>query len=179
MPGLGREAELAQLADVIEGARGGAGGALVLRGEPGVGKSLLLTTVTSAAEDFTVLSATGIQSESALAFSALSALLRPVLTGIEELPAVQAQSLHAAVGLATRAQVEQLPCHAGVVSLLAAAAEAQPVLVAADDVQWFDEASRDALLFAARRLTSDAVAFVMAIRDGETETPLVTGLPEL
>ena len=179
MPALGREGELAQLADVLEHARGGAGAALVVRGEPGVGKSLLLTTVTASAEDFTLLSATGVQSESDLAFGALSALLRPVLAGIDELPAVQAQSLRAAVGLASRAQVEQLPCHAAVVSLLAASADTRPVLVVADDLQWFDTASRDALLFAARRLASDAVAFVMAIRDGETEEPLVTGLPEL
>jgi DNA-binding CsgD family transcriptional regulator len=176
---LGREHELARLEDVLESARIGAGGALVLRGEPGVGKSLLLSTVTNAAEDFAVLAATGMQSESDLAFGALSALLRPLLTGIDALPAVQAASLRAAVGLAAPTQVEQLPCHAGVVSLLAAAAERRPLLVVADDVQWFDEASRDALLFAARRLTSDAVGFLMAIREGETETPLVTGLPEL
>ena len=75
--------------------------------------------------------------------------------------------------------MEQLPCHAAVVSVLAASADARPVLVVADDLQWFDAASRDALLFAARRLASDAVAFVMAIRDGESEEPLVTGLPEL
>jgi DNA-binding CsgD family transcriptional regulator len=179
VPVLGREHELARLEDVLESARIGAGGALVLRGEPGVGKSLLLSTVTNAAEDFAVLAATGMQSESDLAFGALSALLRPLLTGIDALPAVQAASLRAAVGLAAPTQVEQLPCHAGVVSLLAAAAERRPLLVVADDVQWFDEASRDALLFAARRLTSDAVGFVMAIREGETETPLVTGLPEL
>ena len=119
------------------------------------------------------------QTESDLAFGALSALLRPVLGAMDELPAVQADSLRAAVGLASRAQVEQLPCHAAVVSLLAASADARPVLVVADDLQWFDTASRDALLFAARRLASDAVAFVMAIRDGESEEPLVTGLPEL
>jgi DNA-binding CsgD family transcriptional regulator len=179
VPALGRESELARLADVLESARGGSGGALVLRGEPGVGKSLLLSTVATMAEEFTVLSATGIQSESDLAFGALSALLRPLLPGLDALPVIQAASLRAAVGLAAGAQVEQLPCHAGVVSLLAAAAEAQPVLVVADDLQWFDQASRDALLFAARRLFADAVAFAIAIRDGETETPIVTGLPEL
>ena len=179
LPALGREDELARLHDVLERARAGAGDALVLRGEPGVGKSLLLATVAAAAEDFVVLSATGMQSESDLAFGALSALLRPLLPGVDALPEIQAASLRAAVGLTAGAQVEQLPCHAGVVSLLAAAGEAQPVLVVADDLQWFDDASRDALLFAARRLASDAVAFAIAIRDGETETPLVTGLPEL
>ena len=179
VPALGREAELAALAAVLDEARQGAGGALVVRGEPGVGKSLLLATVMDGAGDVTLLSASGVQSESDLAFGALSALLHPLLDGIDQLPDVQADSLRAAVGLASSAHVEQLPCHAAVVSLLAASASARPVLVVADDLQWFDAASRDALLFAARRLDSDAVAFVMAIRDGDTEEPLHTGLPEL
>jgi hypothetical protein len=179
VPALGRDAEVAALAALLEAAREGRGGALVVRGDPGVGKSLLLATVADGADDVTLLSATGVQSESDLAFGALSALLRPLLGGIDELPAVQADSLRAAVGLTPTSQVEQLPCHAAVVSLLAAAASVRPVLVVADDLQWFDAASRDAILFAARRLGSDAVAFVMAIRDGESEEPLHTGLPEL
>jgi predicted ATPase len=153
IPALGREAELAALAGLLDEARQGTGGALVVRGEPGVGKSLLLATVMDGADDVTLLCATGVQSESDLAFGALSALLRPLLGGIEQLPAVQADSLKAAVGLASQSHVEQLPCHAAVVSLLAAAASARPVLVVADDLQWFDAASRDAILFAARRLT--------------------------
>jgi DNA-binding CsgD family transcriptional regulator len=176
---LGRAPELAQLSELLERSRGGSGGTLVVRGEPGVGKSLLLSTVTTAAADFTTLSVAGVQSESDLAFGALSALLHPLLGGIEELPAIQADSLRAAVGLASRAQVERLACHAAVVSLLAAAADVRPVLIVADDVQWFDAGSRDAILFAARRLRSDPVAFVLAIRDGDTEERLVTGLPEL
>ena len=179
VPALGRETELAALAALLDEARQGTGGALVVRGEPGVGKSLLLATVMDGADDVTLLSATGVQSESDLAFGALSALLRPLLGGIEQLPAVQADSLRAAVGLASQSHVEQLPCHAAVVSLLAAAASARPVLVVADDLQWFDAASRDAILFAARRMDSDAVAFVMAVRDGDSEEPLHTGLPEL
>ncbi len=179
MPALGRDAELAQLAALLSRARGGHGGALVVRGEPGVGKSLLLGTVTASAKDMTLLSATGVQSESDLAFSALAALLHPLLDGIDRLPGIQAESLRAAVGLASQSHVEPLPCHAAVVGLLAAAAGTQPVLVVADDLQWFDAASRDALLFAARRLDADAVAFVMAIRDGESEEELHPGLPEL
>ena len=75
--------------------------------------------------------------------------------------------------------MERLATQAGVVSLLAAAARPRPVLVVADDLQWFDAASRDAILFAARRLAADPVAFVLAIRDGESDEPLVTGLPEI
>jgi DNA-binding CsgD family transcriptional regulator len=176
---LGREPELVSLAELLTAARRGDGGALVVRGDPGVGKSLLLTATTAAATDFAVLSVAGVESESDLAFGALSALLHPLLDALGDLPAVQADSLRAAVGLSSEAQVERLACQAAVVSLLAAAARSRPLLVVADDLQWFDAASRDALLFAARRLRSDPVAFVMAIRDGETEEPLVTGLPEL
>jgi DNA-binding CsgD family transcriptional regulator len=164
---------------VLDHARAAHGGAIVVRGEPGVGKSLLLRAVSAAAPDFTVLSAAGVQSESDLAFGALSALLGPLLAGIDDLPVVQAASLRAAVGLAPGAQVERLACQAAVVSLLASAARGSPILLVGDDLQWFDSASRDAVLFAARRLGSDPVAFVLAVRDGETEAPVLSGLPEL
>jgi DNA-binding CsgD family transcriptional regulator len=176
---LGREPELARLTQLLKQAQNGSGGALVVRGEPGVGKSLLLASATAAAQDFTVLSAAGVQSESDLAFGALSAILHPLLRGIRELPAGQAASLSAAVGLSSGSQVERLACHAAVVGLLAASAGTRPVLVVGDDLQWFDAASRDALLFAARRLNSDRVVFVLAVRDGDTEERLETGLPEL
>jgi predicted ATPase len=105
---LGRETELAQLSELLEGARGGSGGALVIRGDPGVGKTLLLAAAVDSAADFDVLSVAGVQSESDLAFGALSTLLRPVLSGIGALPRVQAGSLGAAVGLSSSAHVERL-----------------------------------------------------------------------
>ena len=176
---LGRETELAQLSALLAAARDGRGGALVIRGDPGVGKTRLLGAAMESAADFAVLSAAGVQSESDLAFGALSALLRPALSAIGGLPRVQADSLGAAVGLSSSARVERLACNAGVVSLLAAAAHERPVLVAADDLQWFDAGSREVILFAARRMQSDPVAFVFTVREGGAETPLVTGLDEL
>jgi DNA-binding CsgD family transcriptional regulator/HEPN domain-containing protein len=176
---LGRETELAQLSELLEGARGGRGGALVIRGDPGVGKTLLLAAAADSAADFLVLSVAGVQSESDLAFGALSTLLRPVLSGIGGLPRIQADSLGAAVGLSSSAHVERLACNAGVVSLLAASASERPVLVVADDLQWFDAGSREVILFAARRMQSDPVAFVFTVREGDAGTPLDTGLPEL
>ncbi|MGA9858338.1 MAG: ATP-binding protein, partial [Solirubrobacteraceae bacterium] len=176
---LGRDPELAGLLDLLQRARAGRGGALVLRGDPGIGKSLLLSTTVAAADGFTILSAAGIGVESDLAFGALAALVGPVLTEIGELPLIQAQSLRAAVGLASEDQVERLACHSAVVSLLAGAASTRPLLVVADDIQWFDAGSRDALLFAARRMAADPVVFVMAIRDVAGENVLETGLPEV
>jgi DNA-binding CsgD family transcriptional regulator len=176
---LGRETELAQLSELLESARSGRGGALVIRGDPGVGKTLLLGAAAESATDFHVLSVAGVQSESDLAFGALSTLLRPVLSGIGGLPRVQADSLGAAVGLSSSAHVERLACNAGVVSLLAASASERPVLVVADDLQWCDAGSREVILFAARRMQSDPVAFVFTVREGDAGTPLNTGLPEL
>lgn len=176
---VGRERELTRLSELLEAARRGRGSGLVVRGEPGVGKSLLLAAAIAAAEDFTTLSVAGVQSESDLAFGTLSALLHPLLAGIGELPAVQADSLRAAVGLSSGAHVERIACYAAVVSLLAAAARTRPVLVVADDMQWSDAGSRDAILFAARRLQADPVAFILALRDGEAEEPLPIDMPEL
>lgn len=176
---LGRETELAQLSELLEAARGGRGGALVIRGDPGVGKTLLLAAAADSATDFRALSVAGVQSESDLAFGALSTLLRPVLSGIGGLPRVQADSLGAAVGLSSSAHVERLACNAGVVSLLAASASERPLLVLADDLQWCDAGSREVILFAARRMQSDPVAFVFTVREGDAGTPLNTGLPEL
>ena len=164
---------------MIEHAHAGNGEALVLRGEPGVGKSLLLAAAADLATGCTTLSAAGAQFESDLAFGALSTLLSPLLDGLDALADRQRRSLSAALGLGADAQMERLACHAAVVSLLSAAAVRQPVLVLADDLQWFDPASRDALLFAARRLSADRVAVVMAIRDAPGETVEASGLPEL
>ena len=176
---LGRESEVARLTEVLDRARAGTGAALVLRGEPGVGKSLLLAAAADLAPDCTTLSTAGVQFESDLAFGALSSLLAPVLDGLDALPVIQRRSLSAALGLGADAQVERLACHAAVVSLLAAAAVRRPVLVLADDLQWFDPASRDALLFAARRLGADAVALILAVRDVPGDGLPPTGLPEL
>jgi DNA-binding CsgD family transcriptional regulator/HEPN domain-containing protein len=176
---LGRDAELAELSALLDEARDGRGGALVVRGEPGVGKSLLLASAVASADDFTAFAVAGVQSESDLTFGALAALLQPLTAGIDDLPPVQADSLRAAIGLSAGAQVERIACYAAVVNLLAGAARERPVVVVADDLQWFDAGSRDAILFAARRTQSDPVAFVLAIRDGEGEEEIVTGLPEL
>ncbi|HEY2440020.1 MAG TPA: AAA family ATPase, partial [Solirubrobacteraceae bacterium] len=111
---LGRDTELAQLDELLASVRGGSGGTLVLRGIAGVGKSLLLGTVMAAAQDVMVMSVAGVQSESDLAFGALSALVQPLLPGINALPVIQADSLRAAVGLASGSQVERLACHVAV-----------------------------------------------------------------
>ena len=176
---VGREAELSRLSALLQRARAGAGAAIVVRGEPGVGKSRLLAALSAEAGDFLRLSVAGLQSESDLAFAALATLVAPVVGGLDALPAAQADSLRAAVGLTAGAPGERLAIYAALVGLLAAASDRQPVLVVVDDVQWCDAGSREAILFAARRLASDPVVFVLGLRDGEPDEALDTGLPEL
>jgi DNA-binding CsgD family transcriptional regulator len=176
---VGRDIELARLAGLLARARAGEGGATVIRGEPGVGKSRLLRAAAAEARDFRRLAVAGVQSESDLAFGALALLLAPVLDGVDALPAVQAQSLRVALGLSAGAPGERLATYAAVVALLAASADQGPVLVIVDDLQWCDAGSREAILFAARRLAADPVAFLFGLRDGDGEAPLDTGLPEI
>ena len=96
----GRDAELAALSDLLERARKGTSGTLVLRGDPGIGKTALVSHITARADGFLVIRGTGIEEESELPFAGLHLLLRPVLDRIDALPDVQAEALRGALGLA-------------------------------------------------------------------------------
>jgi DNA-binding CsgD family transcriptional regulator len=165
----GREQERAQLAALVEQARGGTAAVLVMVGEPGVGKSALLDDLVASqrGRDVRVLSTAGVESESPLPFAALHRLLRPVAP-FDQLPPPQARALRIAFGLEDGPPVE--PFLVGVATLSAltgASAPDRPVLCLVDDAQWLDTASADALLFAARQLSADPVAMVFAARSGE------------
>ena len=175
----GREHECAVIDRLLAGARAGAGGALVVRGEPGIGKSALLGYARQHAAPMLVLSAIGVQAESDLAFAGLHELLRPVLTYLGELPGTQSQALAGALGLAPSPQPDRLLICAAVLSLLAAAAETQPLLCVVDDAQWVDRPSADALVFTARRLRAEQLAILFGVRDSEAGRFEAAGLPEL
>ena len=160
----GREPELGRCARLLDDARAGRAGALAVLGEPGVGKSALLEAVTAHAEDFRVLRTYGLESEAPLAFAALHRLLRPVQDLLPALPVPQAHALRVAFGLDSGISVEPFLIALATLSLLADAAETAPVLCVVDDAHWLDTASRDALLFAARRLTDERVAVVLTAR---------------
>ena len=182
-PGLaqlpGREQECAVVDRLLVGARAGAGGALVVLGEPGIGKSALLGYARQHAPPMMVLSACGVQAESDLAFAGLHELLRPVLAHLGELPDTQSQALAGALGLAPSPQPDRLLICAAVLSLLAAAAETQPLLCLVDDAQWVDRPSADALVFTARRLRVEQLAILFGVRDSEPGRFEAAGLPEL
>ncbi|GAA4955113.1 LuxR family transcriptional regulator [Nonomuraea thailandensis] len=174
---FGRSAELAALDDVISRARGGAGSALVLRGEAGVGKTALLDQAASRGGGMRVLRTTGVEPESDLAFAALHQLLRPVVGLLEALPEPQRDAVRGVLGLGGSASGDRFLLAAGVLSLLAEAAAAGGLVCVVDDFQWVDRASADALLFAARRLGTEPIAMLLAVRGDAAPVKGVPSLP--
>jgi len=179
VPLLGRDRECAVIDAVLAEARAGTGGALVVRGEPGIGKSALLGYAGQHAAPMLVLSAVGVQAESDLAFAGLHELMRPVLGYLGELPATQSQALAGALGLAPSTHPDRLLVSAAVLGLLARAAEDTPTLCVVDDAQWVDRPSADALVFTARRLRAERLAILFAAREGEATRFEAAGLPDL
>jgi DNA-binding CsgD family transcriptional regulator len=174
----GRDPERATIAALLDAARSGAGGALVVRGVAGSGKSTLLADALGSASDATVLRTSGVESESPLAFAALQRLLWPLRGRIGTLPAPQQAALRAALGEA-EGDGDRFLAFLGTLSLLADAAEESPVIAVVDDAHWLDDASAAALLFVARRLQAERLALVFAVRDGEAHGFDAPDLPTL
>ena len=164
---FGRDVERARIGALLDGARASRGGALVVRGEPGMGKTALLLDARERAADMHVLTARGIEFESELAFAGLHQLLRPALDLLDRLPDPQAAALRGAFGLSERTGDDRFLISAACLSLLAELAERRPVLCLVDDFQWVDTPSVGALLFVARRLDMDRIALLFAAREGD------------
>ena len=160
-------------------ARAGRASVLLLTGGAGCGKSTLIDYAVERADGMTVARATGVAGEAEISFAGLVSLSLPFLSLLDRLPAPQARALRVALAREESGTLERLAVGAGVLSLLAAAAEEQPVLVMVDDFHWLDQVSAQAILFAARRLASDSAAFVFAARDGEVLPVDLDGLPRL
>src|SRR3954468_4220309 len=176
---LGRAPECRRIETSVAGTAAGASGVLVLRGEPGIGKTALLEHAAQTAGAATVLRVRGVESEIEVAFAGLHELLRPVLGELGRLPAPQRAALASALGLAPAAAAERHLVGAATLGLLAGLAEERPVVVLADDVQWLDRPSASALIFAARRLLADAVAVLFGVRAGEASPVEGAGFEEL
>ncbi|MEV5707934.1 AAA family ATPase [Actinoallomurus sp. NPDC052274] len=179
----GRSAEINALDEVIARARDGSGGAVALRGEAGEGKTALLDTAAARGGGMRVLRATGVEPESDLAFAALHQVLWPVTGSLDALPEPQRDALSTALGLSAGSVGDRFLLGAGVLSLLAEAAAPNGLICVVDDLQWVDRASADALLFAARRLGTERIAMLFAVRGdapvkGVPLTVDVRGLPE-
>jgi DNA-binding CsgD family transcriptional regulator len=173
---IGRRRECGTLDRLIEAVRAGESRALVVRGEPGVGKTVLLDYLAGQARRFRVARAVGMQTEMELAFAGLHQLCAPMLDHADSIPAPQRDALQTAFGLAAGPPPDRFLVGLGVLSLLSEVAGQGPVICLVDDEQWLDQASAQALGFSARRLGADSVGLVFAAREPGAE---LAGLPEL
>ena len=176
---LGRAHECDRLDALLDAARNGQSGALLVRGEPGVGKTVLLRYAMEQAADLTVTATVGSKTQHALPFANLADLLSPFTAHLTALPTAQAGALGRALGLDRARLIDRFTVGAATLSLLAAAAEPRPVLVVVDDAHLVDPSSAEALLFAARRLEAEGVALLVALREGEPSRFHDPGLPTL
>ena len=153
------------LARFIEAVRAGESRVLVVRGEPGVGKTVLLDYLARHAPGCQVARAAGVQSEMELAFAGLHQLCAPMLKQLARLPAPQRDALQTAFGLSAGPAPDRFLVGLAVLSLLSEVAGERPLICLVDDQQWLDRASAQALEFVARRLAADPVGLVFAARD--------------
>ncbi|MEV8376130.1 AAA family ATPase [Kribbella sp. NPDC056861] len=174
----GRQQEFAVLDGLLDAARAGRSGVLVLRGEAGVGKSALLESLVARSNHCQVARAAGVESEMELVYSGLQQLIHPFLDRLDRLPAPQRDALGTAFGLVSGPAPDRFLVGLAVLSLLSEAAGAsRPVLCVVDDAQWLDRMSAQVLAFVSRRLEAESVVMLFAVRDGERHE--LTGLTEL
>jgi DNA-binding CsgD family transcriptional regulator len=174
-----RTRETAALDALLEAVRLGMSGKLILRGEPGIGKTALLEHAVARAGDFRVIRAVGIESEMELGFAGLHQVVVPFLTKLDQLPPPQQKALGAAFGLVSGEPPERFQVGLAVLTLVARAAEEKPLLYVIDDAHWLDIESAEVLAFVARRLYADRVAILIGIREGSERESAFGGIPEL
>jgi DNA-binding CsgD family transcriptional regulator len=173
---IDRRDERAALDRLTNAVRMGESRVLVLRGEPGIGKTALLDYVSEHASGCRVVRASGVQSEMELAFAGLHQLCTPMLGLLDRLPVPQQEALRTAFAMSAGPAPDQFHVALAVLGLLSEAAAEQPLVCLVDDLQWLDRASARALGFVARRLAADSVGMVFAAR---TPSADLAGLPEL
>jgi DNA-binding CsgD family transcriptional regulator len=172
----GRREECERLDELLESARAGRSSALVMRGEPGVGKTALADYAVDSAHGFAVARTVGVESEIELAFGALHQLCRPFLDRIDQLPGPQRDALRIVFGLIAGSAPDRFLVGLAALTLLSEVAADSPLLCVVDDAQWLDQASAQGLTFVARRLRAESVVLLFVTRDANTG---FAGLPEL
>jgi DNA-binding CsgD family transcriptional regulator len=179
---LGRTGELEILGQLIANVRSGQSAVLVVRGEPGIGKTALLRHLIGQASDFTVVRGAGVESEMELAFAGLHQLCAPMFGRLDSLAEPQRRALSVAFGLAPGHNPDRFLVALGALSLMAETSEERPLLCVVDDAQWLDQASAQVLGFVGRRLLAESIALVFAARTpplGVTSPDHLASLPEL
>ena len=164
---VGRGRETDRIEELFARVRAGRSGVLLIEGDAGAGKTTLLDLAECRAAQMTVLRTVGVAGAQDVAFSGLFSVLRPFLHMVEELPEPQAEALRVVLGVQAGTGGDPFLIGVALLGILAAAGERRPVVVLVDDLQWMDEPSARALLFALRRLDADRVGAVLAVRSGE------------
>jgi DNA-binding CsgD family transcriptional regulator len=154
-------------------------GVLVVRGQAGIGKTVLLEWAAGQAHDMQLARVAGAQAEMGMGFAGLHRLLAPFLGGLPGLPEPQRLALGSAFGLVAAPAPDRFLVGLAALTLLTDGAARRPVLCLVDDAQWLDQVSVEILAFIARRLFADRVGMLFAVRDGEGQADALAGLPEL
>jgi DNA-binding CsgD family transcriptional regulator len=177
---LGRTDELGALTELVVQLPK-VGGAVVIFGDAGIGKSTLVRAAASLGRDadFLVLETTGVEAEAQLPFAGLHQLLRPIMSETDALPAAQRTALLSAFGIDEAHAPDLFMIALAALSLLADAAIRRPVLVVVDDAQWLDQPTHDVLAFIARRVRNDPIGIIASVRTGHSGPLCAAGLAEL
>jgi DNA-binding CsgD family transcriptional regulator len=175
---VGRTRERERLDAVLAHARAGRSAFLVIRGEPGIGKTALLRHAARQASGLRTVEVEGVQAEMELAFAGIHQLCAPILDGLGALAEPQQNALRVALGVLSGDPPDRFLVAVAVLNLLAETAEERPLLCLVDDAQWLDAASVQALGFVARRLLAERVAMIFSLRE-PTSSRALDGLPQL
>ncbi|MDX6222656.1 MAG: hypothetical protein QOD91_1710 [Frankiales bacterium] len=179
-PLVGRASEQVAIDQLLDAVRSGFSASLVLRGDAGIGKSALLEyAVRSAPPQLRVAKVVGVESEVELAFAGLHQLVRPFLSLLPRLPAPQRRALAATFGEVDGPAPDRFLVGLSVLTLLAAAANDEPILCVVDDAQWLDRASAEVLAFVARRCEADRLGLLFAMREPTDRSVFLDDLPSL
>jgi DNA-binding CsgD family transcriptional regulator len=175
---FGRRREQQILTDLLNATRQGRSGVLVIRGEPGIGKTALLDEALRQAKGFRTIHITGAESEMELPYAGLQQVCGRLTKFFDQLPDLQKKALSVALGIVEGDLPDRLMVGLALLTLLSVAGADRPTLCVVDDGQWVDSVSMQALAFVARRVLADPVALIFAVRDGGSDRELA-GQPEL
>ena len=178
---VGRSVEREALGGLLARGADGFGGALVLRGGAGVGKTALLdeTATAAAAAGMQTFRLTGVEAEAQLRYAGMHRFLLPFAEHVGRLPAPQRDALRSTFGLVAGPPANRFLVALGVLTLLEDVASQAPLVCVVDDVQWLDPESAALLGFVARRLAAERVMLLFAVREANGQAPALAGVPEL
>ena len=176
---IGREPELERLSSLAADARNGHGASLLIRGEPGIGKTTLLGEISRAAQGTTVLRADGYEVESEMPYATLQRIGRPLVAYLDALLPTHSTALRIASGIEEGPPPDRYLVGMGMLSLLAAAGDDAPLACLVDDAHLVDTESLEVLAFVARRLEAERVLLVLATRPDARTDRVAAGVPVL